>query len=47
MHALRAQSVFADGIYWPRALDFAWLFTANVAIWMLVAQLPSVLRQVV
>jgi hypothetical protein len=45
MHALRAQSVFADGIYWPRVLDLAWALTANLAIWALIVQLPHVIGQ--
>jgi hypothetical protein len=42
MHALRAQSAFAGGIYWPRALDLAWTLTANLALWMLLLKAPSV-----
>jgi hypothetical protein len=41
MHALRASTAFAGGIYWPRALDLAWALTANLAIWMLLLKAPS------
>jgi hypothetical protein len=43
MHALKAQAVFAEGIYWPRVLDLAWMLTANFAIWILIIKAPAVL----
>jgi hypothetical protein len=44
MHALKSQAVFGQGICWRRVLDLSWALTANFAIWMLLLQLPSVLR---
>lgn len=45
MHALRGHSVFEDGIYWPRVLDLSCALTANLAIWILLLQLPRILGQ--
>jgi hypothetical protein len=44
MHALKSRAIYGQGIYWTRALDLAWMLTANFALWALLLQAPTILR---